>query len=241
MMEHAPADYRAELQAFCKAANLDRDAGVVANTFPDTYRSWLGCSSLMVSPKKRHQSDAVRQEPRLLRHRLAGQVRPGHRLSAQGQTRLRLDRLSRSDGLSVGHQRRRAGRGRPRSLLVGRRRDDAQHEGDALRRLLPPHPRRVRQRRRGRETPPLRRAIDAAEPGGLRPAGLRRAGNDAEDRGHPPRPRTASAPAPTISAPRSWRCSPGAAAITNWPRARRSRRSAFATWPKSSTRSIRAG
>ena len=52
MMEHAPADYRAELQAFCKAANLDPEAGVVANTLPDTYRGWLGCSSLMVLPEK---------------------------------------------------------------------------------------------------------------------------------------------------------------------------------------------
>ena len=52
MMEHAPADYRAELQAFCKAAGVDREAGVVANTLPDTYRGWLGCSSLLVLPEK---------------------------------------------------------------------------------------------------------------------------------------------------------------------------------------------
>jgi isopenicillin-N N-acyltransferase like protein len=52
LMEHAPRDCRDEMDAFCKAAKLDQETGVMINTFPDTYRGWLGCSSLMVLPEK---------------------------------------------------------------------------------------------------------------------------------------------------------------------------------------------
>ena len=31
---------------------MDLELGVVGNTLPDTYRGWMGCSSLMVSPEK---------------------------------------------------------------------------------------------------------------------------------------------------------------------------------------------
>jgi predicted choloylglycine hydrolase len=52
LLEQAPADYREELQAFTKAAGVEIDEGVLANTIMDTYRGAIGCSSLLVSGEK---------------------------------------------------------------------------------------------------------------------------------------------------------------------------------------------
>ena len=52
LLEHAPADHRAELRAFGEVAGIDRDQGVVANTMVDMYRGGLGCSSLSVNPER---------------------------------------------------------------------------------------------------------------------------------------------------------------------------------------------
>ncbi len=52
LFRQAPADHREELQAFAKATGIDPDLGVAANTIMDTYRGWLGCSSLLVSAEK---------------------------------------------------------------------------------------------------------------------------------------------------------------------------------------------
>ncbi len=52
LLKQAPADYREELQTFGKELAVDADSGVVGNTIMDTYRGWLGCSSLLVSAEK---------------------------------------------------------------------------------------------------------------------------------------------------------------------------------------------
>ncbi len=52
LFKQAPADHREELRALAKALGIDADSGVAANTVMDTYRSWLGCSSLIVSAEK---------------------------------------------------------------------------------------------------------------------------------------------------------------------------------------------
>jgi hypothetical protein len=44
-----PADHRAELLAFAKLADVDRDLGLLGNTIMDVYRGSLGCSSLIVA------------------------------------------------------------------------------------------------------------------------------------------------------------------------------------------------
>jgi hypothetical protein len=51
LLKQAPADHREELRVFGKALAIDADTGVAANTIMDTYRGWLGCSSLMVAPE----------------------------------------------------------------------------------------------------------------------------------------------------------------------------------------------
>ncbi len=52
LFQQAPANHRREMRAFAKALGVDADAGVAANTIMDTYRGWLGCSSLLVSAEK---------------------------------------------------------------------------------------------------------------------------------------------------------------------------------------------
>jgi predicted choloylglycine hydrolase len=52
LFKQAPADHREELQTFAKALAIDAESGIVGNTIMDTYRDWLGCSSLLVSAEK---------------------------------------------------------------------------------------------------------------------------------------------------------------------------------------------
>ncbi len=52
LFKQAPADHREELQAFAKALAIDAELCVTGNTIMDSYRDWLGCSSLLVSAQK---------------------------------------------------------------------------------------------------------------------------------------------------------------------------------------------
>lgn len=52
MLPQFPKDHRAELEAFAEKSGCGRDPLVGLNTMLDTYRGGLGCSSLMVDPKR---------------------------------------------------------------------------------------------------------------------------------------------------------------------------------------------
>lgn len=47
-----PRDHLAELEAFAKKAQIDRDLLIGVNTMVDAYRGGFGCSSLLVSPER---------------------------------------------------------------------------------------------------------------------------------------------------------------------------------------------
>jgi predicted choloylglycine hydrolase len=52
LLPQFPRDHLAELDAFAKKAQIDRDLLIGVNTMVDAYRGGFGCSSLLVSPER---------------------------------------------------------------------------------------------------------------------------------------------------------------------------------------------
>ena len=74
MLANFPASHRAEMESGIKAAGIDRDLFVVANTMFDIQKVF-GCSTLIIEPDEESQrQSALRPQPRLPHARLSARI-----------------------------------------------------------------------------------------------------------------------------------------------------------------------
>ena len=172
LFKQAPADHREELQTFAKALAIDADAGHGRQHHHGHLSRLAG---LLVADglgrKERDQGAAVRPKPRLLR-RWGSSTTTAWLPSIAPRANMPSSPwgLPGMFGCLSGMNDAGLALAVHEVFLAADGSTWLNLKGMPYTALLPPHPGRVHDRRRGGKTAALRAALDDAQPGGLRPA-----------------------------------------------------------------------